>query len=74
MTEYNLRDLTPKEFDCLLNLCLRIYETSRGTYVIIGKRVEPKDVGLEDKVGADELLIEIPRGLLSGIGGEQNST
>ena len=67
--DYQIRDLTPREFDCGTGPCPAVYETNKDSYLIIGKLVNPADAGLEKKVGEDEQLIEIPRGLLGGIVG-----
>ena len=61
-----LKNLTPERFDCGVGPCPAIYETKHDTYLIIGKLVEPSEVGLGKKVAAHERLIEIPRELLLG--------
>lgn len=68
--KYELREITPKKMRCGIGVCPAIYETNRDTYVLIGKQVDPRDADLEGKVGDDELLVEIPRALLEGVGGE----
>jgi len=57
---YQITEVTP-------SLCQAIYETSRNTYIVIGKKVDPKKVGLERKVGENELAVEIPKELLENI-------
>ena len=69
------------KFDCAIIGCPGIYEAKdciagigcpdikkRGNvYLIIGKQVDPKDAGLEKKVGSGEVLIEVPRELIGGM-------
>ena len=64
-----LRDITPKSLQCIISSCPAIYETDRGTIVLIGRRLDSvRDSGLlPGKVGEGEVAIEIPRELLSGI-------
>lgn len=74
MTEYRLvKDVTPRDFDCAIGACYRIYEGSKGSqqvYLIIGKQIDPKDARLSDgrdissQVGQGEVLIEVPRNLI----------
>ncbi|MEA3329307.1 MAG: hypothetical protein U9Q06_01030 [Nanoarchaeota archaeon] len=63
----NLREVTPQEMMCLIGSCPSAYETTREgkeVYLIIGKQINPLDVGLEKKVGDGEALVEIPRALI----------
>jgi len=65
-----LKEMTPKEMGCTSFACPSINETEREgqkVYLIVGKIVNPADVGLAKKVGEGEALIEVPRGLISGI-------
>ena len=53
--------------DCLLGGCPSTYEATRKgieVYLIVGKVVNPSEVGLEKKVGEGEALIEFPRKLI----------
>lgn len=64
-----IRNITPEKMLCVVGACPAIYETDRGTIVIIGKRLPQKDVNLllSGKVDTQEEVIEIPRELLSDI-------
>lgn len=66
----NIKNITPEEMCVILN-CPQIYEARSGScqdvYLIAGKAVDPKEVGLEKKVGEGEILIEIPKKLLDEI-------
>lgn len=55
---------TPKSMRCLVSHCTGIYSTETETYLIVGKKVNPIEVGLEGKVGNDEVLIEVPKKLI----------
>ena len=59
-------EITPKSRGCILTACPQIYE-GNDNYFIVGKIVDPKEVGLEKKVGGEEALIEVPKGLIDGI-------
>ncbi len=60
---YKAKNITPQEMNCLIGQCAGIYSTQES-YLIIGKRVNPSDAGLEGKIGKDEVLIEVPRKLI----------
>ncbi|MBI2673147.1 hypothetical protein HYX19_02705 [Candidatus Woesearchaeota archaeon] len=53
--------------ECIVGACPAIYgsKDDEKVYIIVGKKKEPKEVGLEKKVAQDEACIEIPRSLLS---------
>ncbi len=62
----------PKEIsseDCGVGSCAGVYEGEPGkeVYIIIGKQLNPEEVGLAHKVGEGETLIEIPKGLLASL-------
>lgn len=59
----SIYEITPKEMKCLVGACSRIYK-DKGNYLIICKKVDPKKVGLEKKVGEGEILIEVPKKLI----------
>lgn len=60
--EYKLRDITPDGM-CIFGSCPKIYEEGEN-YLIVGERVEPREVGLEEQVGDAERLIRVPRRLI----------
>ncbi len=62
--KYSVREITPKEDMCIIQLCPGIYEDKSGKYLIIGKKANPSKFGLEKKVGKDEVLIEIPKEII----------
>ena len=70
-----IKDVTPAHMVCIIGGCPAVYETDRGTLLIVGKRVQPevrRQVPAE-KVGPDEVVIEIPRDLLAALGKRQLS-
>lgn len=77
--KYKLIDRTPEEMQCIIGGCPQIYEEcvlggcptiidkDDGNYYIVGIQVEPKDFGLEKKVGEGEVLIKVPKGLIDNL-------
>jgi len=62
-----LKDVTPPAFSCVDGHCPSIYETDKGTYLIIGTGLDPVENMLGDKVAPHEAVVEIPMGLVHGI-------
>ncbi|MDE1151817.1 MAG: hypothetical protein PW788_04690 [Micavibrio sp.] len=62
-----LNDITPEAFVCHTQTCCpAVFETDAGSYVIIGKKLSIEAQALvEGRVGADEFVIEIPKGMLA---------
>jgi len=65
----NIIDKTPPALRCAIGACPALYATDNDTYLIVGKRSNldglPPEV--HAKVGADEVLVEIPKALIEGI-------
>jgi len=60
---YEAKSSNPQRDNCVLSACPDIQE--RGdVYLIIGKKINPEEAGLEKKVGEGEVLIEVPRVLI----------
>ena len=59
-----VKELTPKAMACGIGACPAIFETSNGSYAIIGKTLNAKTLGIANRVGKDEILIEVPKTLL----------
>lgn len=69
-TKRLLKELTPDAFACAGGVtCPSVFETEEGTLVVIGKTVSPdlRERLPEGRVGSDETVIEIPRGLVAGL-------
>lgn len=66
-----LKDITPKALLCGVAACPSIYEREDGSFVIIGKRLKDATIEreLHQKIGPDEIAIEVPRELLANARG-----
>ena len=62
-----LKDVTPTAFSCAGGCCPSVFETNRGTCLIIGSRVDSADRLLPGRVGPNEVAIEVPAELIRGI-------
>jgi len=58
------KELTPKTEMCTAMVCPAIFETNKGSYALIGKKVNAKDLKVDKRVGKDEVLIEVPKELI----------
>jgi hypothetical protein len=58
-----LTDLTPPRFACVIGTCPAVYRTDRGTYVLVGQRLELGELpGV--RIGEGETAIEVSAELL----------
>ncbi len=57
---------TPAAFYCVACACPSVFETDRGTYIIVGKKLKMEEITQEvkNKIGEGEIAVEIPKGLL----------
>jgi len=62
-----VKEVTPKAFSCLAGGCPAVFETDKGTYLIIGAKVDSADRLLSVRIGPNEMIIEVQAGLLRGI-------
>jgi len=64
-----LKEITPTEFMCHTSSCCpAVFETENDSYVIIGKKLNGKDVeALAGRIADDEFVIEISKGMIDGI-------
>ena len=60
-------DKTPAVSRCVAYTCPSVFETNRGTYIIIGKKLNQKEISQEikNKIGVDEIGIEVPKELIT---------
>ncbi len=60
-------EITPAKFRCLTCACPCVFETDRGTFVLVGEKVNLNDAPekIRNKIGAGETAIEIPKGLIT---------
>lgn len=58
---------TPVEYRCLAYACPSVFETNRGTYIIVGKELNLKEITQEikNKIGVGEIGIEVPKELIT---------
>jgi len=59
-------EVTPEDMKCSLIACPSAYGIEND-YLIVGKKVEAKEFGLEKKVGEGEVLIRVPKKLIDNI-------
>lgn len=59
-------EITPPSFRCALISCPSVFETDSGTYIIVGKKLDLKEVPqvVKSKIGDGEIAVEVPKGLL----------
>ena len=68
-----LKDVTPTQHRCVVGPCPAIYESDRGTYVIVGAKIDSslrKSEPLVEQVGSDETVVEIPKAILADLFGK----
>jgi len=56
-------EITPQAQMCLVGSCPSIHDF-QDSYLIIGEQIDPKEVGLEGKVGKGEVLIKIKKEII----------
>ena len=59
-----LRDLTPvsqKQLCWPLPGCPAIFESDEEHYVIVGELIDPKSLGISDRVSEGEVVIKVPK-------------
>lgn len=61
-----LKDITPTHLKCLVGACPAVYQTDDGRCFVVGKRASAAASGAVpfDKIGPDEVMIEVPEDLL----------
>ncbi len=61
-------DITPAEFMCAsCSACPAVLETE-SSYVIIGKKLSAEaEAAVAGRVGADEYVIEVQKGMIDGL-------
>lgn len=67
-----VEDLTSTEFvSSPESGCPAVFKTNNKSYVLIGKRVDAKKLGISERVNLDgEIAIEVPKELIDGKKGE----
>ena len=64
-----IREITPKEYQCIVGACPAVFQTDRGSILIVGRVLTEDERGRlpEIAVGKGEAVVEVPTGLLSKI-------
>lgn len=64
-----LKEITPDAFVCHSSSCCpAVFETDRGSYVIVGKKLDAAALAqLDGRVGSDEFVIEVTKGMIDGL-------
>jgi hypothetical protein len=72
-TNFTAVEITQANLFCAVAACPSVFETDRGTFVLIGEKVNPKDAPekIKNKIGAGEAAIEIPKGLITELFSEE---
>ena len=61
-----LKEVTPPEYICQsCSACPAVFETANDSYIIIGKKLSASaEAQLKNRIGDDEFVIEVPRGMI----------
>ncbi len=71
MKKNKIKEITPKSYGCTLVTCPAVYSIEgEGKLAIVGKKANPKDLGIADRVGKDEQVIIVDRGMIEGLFGK----
>jgi hypothetical protein len=69
------REITPREYLCIVGACPAAFATDRDTVLLVGKLVkDPSAVGVHpERLTSEEAMIEVPVGFLSALFGDKGS-
>lgn len=58
---------TPNNLFCAIGACPSVFETEKGTFLIIGKKLDKENIPDEvrKKIGNNEMVIEVPKNLIT---------
>ena len=61
-----LKELTPYKYRCGVSMCPALFSIGEKAekLAIIGKKADPKELGIADRVGKDEQVIIVDRDML----------
>jgi hypothetical protein len=62
-------DLTPKEFNCMAGACPKVFETDRGTVIVIGRVLGYQEQSQlpTGTLGEGEAAVELPKGIVANL-------
>lgn len=64
----NFKDITPAQFMCHSSTCCPAVLETENSYVIIGKKLSADAMkAVEGRVGDDEFVIEVQKGMIDGL-------
>lgn len=60
---------TPKEFCCMAGACPRVFETDRGTIIVVGRFLNSKEQSQlpAGTFGEGEAAVELPKKIIANI-------
>ncbi len=62
------KDITPAQFMCHSSTCCPAVLETENSYVIIGKKLSAEaEAAVAGRVGADEYVIEVQKGMIDGL-------
>lgn len=69
MKKNKIKEITPKSYTCtFVGVCPAVYSIEgEGKVAIVGKKADPKELGIADRVGKDEQVIIVDRGMIEGL-------
>ena len=72
MKKNKVIEITPKSYSCsYVIVCPAVYSIEgEGKLAIVGKKADPKDLGIADRVGKDEQVVIVERGMIEGLAGK----
>jgi len=64
-----LNELTPEALRCAVGPCPSVFETDRGTLIVIGRIVQDEEALrlLRGKIGEGESAVELPKAFFEGV-------
>ena len=72
MKKNKIKEITPISYRCsYVIVCPAVYSIEgEDKLAIVGKKADPKDLGIADRVGKDEQVIIVDRGMIEGLAGK----
>ncbi len=64
--KYKVKEISPDNY-CVLGSCPSVFETDKGTFLIIGKKLDNEKIPdeVKKKIGSNEMVIEVPKNLIT---------
>jgi hypothetical protein len=58
------KEVTPKMMRCGAGPCPAVFESNNDSFLIIGKKISGHELGIQNRINSDEVLIEVPKKLI----------